>query len=153
MQAKLDAAVKAYQLEPVGSGYVDIITPPDTAGAFLEEMAQLGIAAHVVTMWCSASDDNKERFGCPHGMGGPVQRGVWFSEMCEMNPFDVGDHGISVKDSSLDPWQLASVCKSKVLGYIHEGMRDRPEWSPCLWPGIWLAVPDDWVSEPPEDAA
>lgn len=149
LKAKLDAALKAHKVEPVGSGYIDIITPPEIAEAFLEDLAQLGIASHTVTMWCKASDENKRRYGCPHGFGGPVQNGVRFSEMCETNPFDVTDYGINMEESALPPHQLASECKAKILAYIQQGMRARPEWSPCLWPGIWLAIPDDWISEGP----
>jgi hypothetical protein len=152
VQRQLDAALVNFRVEPVGHGYIDIIVPRAKAEAFLEEMSRLGIASHCATMWCEATAENKEALGCPHGMGGPVNYGIWYSEMCETHPFDVEDRGFDIMKSRLEPFALARTCNAIVLSYIQEGMRKRLEWSPCLVPGIWLAVPDDWRSPNPPSA-
>jgi hypothetical protein len=112
----------------------------------LAELSGLGIAVHAVTLWCEATEGNKQRYGCPHGMGGPVHSGVWYSELCEPDPFDVERQGLNVSESDLEPLALASDCNSLVLGYCTTGILARPEYSPCLAPGFWLAVPEAWQS-------
>ena len=150
---EIDRALDLFGAQPVGSGYIDIIVSPSKAQQFLATLTRLGIAAHVVTLWCEASDINKQRYGCPHGMGGPVHNGVWFSEMCEPDPFNVEDHGIDMAQSELDPFALAQECNSQTLAFVSSGIKSRPEYSPCLAPGFWLAVPKDWQSSTPADVA
>jgi hypothetical protein len=135
-----------FQVHPVGSGYIDIIVSSSEAERFLERLTKIGVAVDCITLWCEATDANKQRHGCPHGMGGPVHNGVWFSEMCERDPFDISDHGIEIADSQLDPRVLVEQCNSLALSYVTTGMKLRPEYSPCLAPGFWLAVPESWRS-------
>jgi len=143
---ELDSVLYRFAVRPMGAGYADIIVPRSKADQFLADLTRLGVAAHMVTLWCEASDSNKQRYGCPHGMGGPVQHGVWFSEMCERDPFDVKDHGVNVAQSQMDPFELARECNSLIANYVSTGMKERAEYSPCLAPGLTLAVPDNWAS-------
>ena len=146
MKSEVDRVLELFCVKPVGSGYIDVIVSPTKADTFLSALTQLGIATHAVTLWCEASETNKQRYGCPHGMGGPVHYGMWFSELCEKELFDVESKGVNIFDSKLDPFALAQECNSLTLAYVNNGIQDRPEYSPCLAPGFWLAVPDDWKS-------
>jgi len=143
----LDRVLERFDVRPVGWGYIDIIVVPSRAEQFLAELTRIGIATCIVTLWCEASEINKQRYGCPHGMGGPIRNGVWFSEMCERDPFRVEDLGVDISESQLDPFALARACNELALGFATTGIRDRPEYSPCLAPGFWLAVPEDWRSD------
>ena len=153
VQHEIDRVLDLFGVKPVGSGYIDIIVPPPKAEQFLAALDRLGVAAHMVTLWCEASELNKQRYGCPHGMGGPVHNGVWFSEMCEPDPFNVEDHGISTADSTLEPFALSKACNSLALAYASTGIKGRSEYSPCLAPGFWLAVPSGWQSSVQADVA
>ena len=153
VQMELDRTLEIFAVQPVGTGYIDIIVPLAKSEKFLATVTTLGIAATAVTLWCTASETNKKIYGCPHGMGGPVHGGVWFSEMCERDPFDVKDHGISIEQSQLDPFVLAQECNSLALAFVSAGIKDRPEYSPCLAPGFWLAVPKSWKSSVRPSAA
>ena len=153
VQKDLDRMLETFAVQPVGTGYIDIIVPLPKYEQFLAALTTLGIAAHAVTLWCTASETNKQIYGCPHGMGGPVHNGVWFSEICERDPFDVQDHGIGIEQSHLDPFALAQECNSLTLAFVSNGIKDRPEYSPCLAPGFWLAVPDSWQSSVPASVA
>ena len=153
VKGQVDRVLELFGAQPVGSGYIDIIVSPSKSEQFLAELTRLGIAAHTVTLWCEASEINKQRYGCPHGMGGPTRDGVWFSEMCEPDPFNAKDHGIDIDQSELDPFALAHECNSLTLAYVSTGIKDRPEYSPCLAPGFWLAVPKDWQSSVQADVA
>jgi hypothetical protein len=153
VKGQVDDALELFGAHPVGSGYIDIIVTPSKSEQFLAALTRLGIATHRVTLWCEASETNKQLYGCPHGMGGPVHGGVWFSEMCEPDSFNAEDHGINIAQSELDPFALAHDCNSLSLAYVNTGIRDRPECSPCLVPAFWLAVPKDWHSGVRADVA
>src|SRR6478672_9085536 len=77
LQDEIDNILRQFDVRPVGSGYIDVIAPLDKAQRLLDELSRLGIAVRVVTLWCEASEGNKQRYGCPHGMGGPVHGGIW----------------------------------------------------------------------------
>lgn len=95
--------------------------------------------------WCDCTPENQKRFGCPHGYGGPAHaRGGYFSEMCEEDPFEISDPDLDPHTSMLEPYEVVRRCNAIVLEYCSAGMEARPEYSPCLCPGLWLAVPDDW---------
>lgn len=146
LQDELDNILRQLDVRPVGSGYIDVIAPLDKAQRLLDELSTFGIAVHLVTLWCAASESNKQRYGCPHGMGGPVHGGIWYSEMCDRDPFDVARHGIDISKAELDPFALAKSCNALALVYVNAGIATRPDYSPCLTPGLWLAVPDTWKS-------
>ena len=153
VKTQLDLALVEFGVFPVGHGYIDIIVPRTIADTFLASMSLLGVAIHRVSLWCEASERNKQRYGCPHGMGGPVHNGIWFSEMCEHDSFKVEDHGISIDQSQLDPITLAAQCNSLASDYVFSGMEARQDYSPCFAPGFWLSVPRDWRSDRTSRAA
>jgi len=146
LKDEIDNILRQFDVRPVGSGYIDVITPLDKAQRLLRELSSLGIAVRLVTLWCEVSESNKQRYGCPHGMGGPVHGGIWYTEMCEPDPFEVACYGIDISTSELDPFALAKSCNALALDYVNAGIVTRPEYSPCLTPGFWLAVPDTWKS-------
>lgn len=145
LKGEVDRALARFEVKPVGTGYIDIIVVPQKAEAFLTHMTQLGIAASMVTLWCEASEANKAQFGCPHGMGGPIRDGIWFSEMGEGDLL-VSDVAVDVQTSLLDPFALAGECNDVCLRYTTEGIPALANYSPCMVPGFWLAVPKDWRS-------
>ena len=65
-----------------GTRYSDIIIPRDRFVEFINSLTNIGIAINSVGWWCNATDENKTKYGCPHGYGGPMTKFGWFSEMC-----------------------------------------------------------------------
>jgi len=143
--AHLERCVAEHEGTIAGSGFIDIITRRQRCASFIEHLSGIGVAAHLVTLWCDCTPENQKRFGCPHGYGGPAHAlGGHFSEICETDPFEIGDPDLDPRTSMREPSEVVRRCNSIVLEYCIAGMEARPEYSPCLVPGLWLAVPDDW---------
>jgi hypothetical protein len=130
-------------MRPVGTGYIDIITPVASSEAFLEALNTLGIAVNRITLWCHCTEGNALRFGCPHGHGGPLCRGGFYSEVCEQDSYEVAHPRPPGNDpSDLSRW--VRECNDSAKQYVLSGMKRRQDYSPCFTPGFWLDVPEDW---------
>jgi len=79
---QLDYLVLKHKGQPVGDGYIDIIVSRDNYAAFVEDLTTNKFAIVAVSWWCHCTPENKTRFGCPHGYGGPksIYFDGWFSE-------------------------------------------------------------------------
>ena len=135
---RLESLIECLEINGVGS-YIDLITRWEHVEAFLEGVSQLGVAIRAITLWCDYSPLNRERYGCPHGFGGPRNGEGFYSEMCEHEYF-------WLDETSFDFSQDDAVARSLTLAreYVYQGIPRRPDYSPCLLPGFWLWVPDDW---------
>ena len=143
VQPELDAFLIASDVHPVGWGYIDIITPLERCEDLVSRVTALGIPISMITLWCHCTDENRNRYGCPHGMGGPRCEDGFFSEMCERDSFEpmISE---SCSDGVEDLVALLRACNAQAIEYVRAGMRRREDYSPCLVPGFWLAVPEDW---------
>ncbi len=142
--AEVERLLEKSRTTPVGDGFIDIITPADNIESFLESMTNLGIAINVVTLWCDCTPNNKDRYGCPHGFGGPRYESGYYSEMCERDPFDVAKSYPDLIADDAAPEDLVNKYNAAVREYVETGIKSRPEYSPCLVPGFWLVVPKAW---------
>jgi hypothetical protein len=141
----LERCVAEHECTVVGSGFIDIITRRQRCASFIERISHIGVAAYLVTLWCDCTPENQRRFGCPHGYGGPGHSSDgYFSEMCEKDPFEISNPDFDPRTSEREPAEVVRRCNAMVLEYCISGMEARPEYSPCVTPGLWLAVPDDW---------
>lgn len=129
---------------PVGWGFIDLITRKGRCDQLIAGLAALGVAIRGVTLWCDCTKESELRYGCPHGMGGPRHETGFFSEMCERDWFNIEDLGINASGRDVDPASLVSLCNNLAREYVWVGMTRRSDYSPCLVPGFWLLVPDDW---------
>ena len=128
----------------VGNGFIDIITRLPMCDTFIDGVSRLGVAVTYITLWCDCTEQNKRLYGCPHGLGGPRYPGGFFSEMCERDSFDAAESGVDVRLQNTDPDAFVTACNALARDYVNVGIPLRPEFSPCLVPGFWLSVPDDW---------
>ena len=122
----LDELLVKYKVEPVGCGYIDCIILKENVENFVRELTALGIEITAVSWWCHCTDENKGKYGCPHGLGGPVSvyHDGWFSETCELYSTDFSN--------------------DKIMSYIFDEFPAHEHYLPCMVPALCLDVPDDW---------
>ena len=125
---QLDGLLVKYKAEPVGRGYIDCIIMNDDLVEFVDEITALGIKIIGFTVWCHCTDEHKEQYNCPHGLGGPesTYHDGWFSEMY----FD--DSYFEVENNE------------RVVDMIFNRLPMKSWYSPCIMPALWLDVPDSW---------
>ena len=149
-QRDLDKLIDEYEGYSVGIGYIDIIIVRNRIDSFIDALTNLGLAIESVSWWCNATDENKKKFGCPHGYGGPMTKFGWFSEMC--HDFDEIDEK-EIKHLERDYTKenikrindiAATIIKNKRTITYADGSYLVFEKNPCLTPGFWIRVPDDW---------
>jgi hypothetical protein len=143
VQPELDAFLVASDLHPFGWGYIDIIAPLERCEEFVSKVTALEIPIPMIALWCHCTDQNRQRYGCPHGFGGPACEGGFFSEMCEPDSFEPSIPE-SRSDRSEDLATLLRDCNAQAIECVRAGMKRMEDYSPCLVPGFWLAVPEDW---------
>jgi len=147
-RVELGQIIVRHRVRPVGNGFIDIVTPVARAESFLSDVTELGIAVNVITLWCDCTDENRGKYGCPHGSGGPAHEvgSGYYSEMCESDPFEITEDDVDPSGTGLDPPKLVEISNNHALRYVRIGMKSRLEYSPCLVPGFWLRVPETWKS-------
>jgi len=125
---QLDELLVKHKVQPFGMGYIDCIVMKENLSAFLADLDDIGIDVTGVSMWCHCTDENITAHGCPHGGAYSPSRyhDGYFSEMYHME-FK------NEIDSSAD-----------VLAYVFSECESDEFYVPCVQPGLWLDVPDDW---------
>lgn len=146
LQAAIERLMEKYQAQPVGNGYIDLIINGSDAPKLITELATLPVAVVHLTWWCLCTPDSKLQLGCPHGMGGPTNRSGpgWFSECVHYPDFIVDEHGVLLDDLTPSPAALTQQCAQLVINYLQHTLPNEPFYSPCLYPGLWLHVPEHW---------
>lgn len=127
MKPVLDDLLLRNKVQPVGAGYIDCIVRPEYLPSLAEGLKAISIRITGLTWWCHCCDENKARYGCPHGMGGPKSKYFdgWFSEM---------------------NLPLVKIQQDDVLDVINDAHKDE-SYRPCFTPALWLDVPDERKSE------
>lgn len=152
-QIQLEKLIEKYEAYPVGTGYIDIIVLREKYSAFIDDLSKIGLMIEGVSWWCHATDDNKNSLGCPHGYGGPMTKFGWFSEMS--HDFDSFENEIliSIADK-LNQFSVEEI-NDKAKNLIEnkrtityaDGSYLTFKENPCLTPGLWIYVPDNWERE------
>lgn len=143
-QTKIETLMEKYFVQPVGSGYIDLITSLDFVEKFIEELTSLGIAIEGITWWCHCSPENSNHYRCPHGMGGPLSRFFdgWFSEMqIPMYEYAKEKHKLLAANDGLSD-DVRSINEA-ALQYMRN-FQGSEQYIQCLYPAVWLLVPDEW---------
>lgn len=148
---QLERILTFYNVEPVGSGYIDCIVMRDNLKLFIDEITALGILITDVSWWCYVDPVNST--GCPHGMGGPKSKYYegWFSELQN----DMYEVDMEKVDSITNYYDKQSVNSTNIqtLENIENILKVPFRYTPtdyihgnnkCVMPGIWMLVPDDW---------
>lgn len=152
-QKQLDELIVKFAVYSSGTVYGDIIVPRNNVADFIYALTTLGIAVNSVSWWCNATDENKNKYSCPHGYGGPMTRVGWFSEMC--HDFDEIHAMERERFLSLDTEfesETIKIINDKVMKLIHNKRTTTYadetfltfQNNPCLTPGFDLYVPSCW---------
>lgn len=145
-QYSIEGLLEKYQVQPVGNGFVDLIIEKEKSLNLIDEFSSLSVAVSSISWWCHYTDETKSKYGCPHGMGGPLNRygeGM-FSECVQYPIFDVSEVLIQIHKNSMTPKTFSKKCNEAVANYIIKILPTESFYSPCLYPGLWLQVPDNW---------
>ncbi|REK52740.1 MAG: hypothetical protein DWQ49_12545 [Bacteroidetes bacterium] len=124
---QLDSLIATHAAIIVGNGYTDIIVPQNKIETFTAGLEKLDIGVTDLTWWCYCKKDNNS--GCPHGMGGPIYKDGYFSEITE-------EHDELDKMGSVELIQFIHGKETK--GSLTFQNND------CLTPGFWLDVSESW---------
>jgi hypothetical protein len=124
LKERLDAALASCKAQPIGGGYVDIVTAPEYILPFIDAMQCLNVRIRAISWWCFDQGGP----GCPHGSD-PRQSLYFSGTFSEML--------ISVKEFK------KYESHDDVRQYILEDFPKSREYLPCLVPGFWLDVSDD----------
>ena len=145
-QFSIEGLLEKYQVQPVGNGFVDLITEKEKSLNLIDEFSSLSVAVSSISWWCLCTDETKSKYGCPHGMGGPLNRygeGM-FSECVQYPIFDVSEVLSQIHKNSMTPEPFSIKCNEAVANYIIKIFPTESFYSPCLYPGLWLQVPENW---------
>jgi len=146
IQHKIEGLLVNHKSQPVGWGYIDIITSFNHIKALINELTNIGVAVNGVTWWCHCSEENKIRFGCPHGMGGPssIFFNGWFSEMgIEYDSFDISQETYDQYEYGEATQEEVRALNDSLINYIFD-FKNNDLFEECFYPAIWLHVPREW---------
>ena len=154
-QGQIDLLIAEHKIYS-GTNYSDIIIPQNLIIKFINGLTNIGIVINSVSWWCNATDDNKTKYGCPHGYGGPMTTFGWFSEMshdfdeiCEMESelFLSLDNDFRVETIKNINEKVVNHILTKQTTTYADGTYLTFKNNPCLTPGLDLFVPDNWTRE------
>ena len=145
-QVAIERLLEKYRVQPVGSGYIDLILDKERSLNLIAELTGLPAAVENLTWWCNVTLENKLKFGCPHGYGGPVKKygEGRFSECVQYPDFEISELPDPIDESALSPKVFAEKCNLLATNYIKNILPKESFYSPCLYVGIWIYVPSDW---------
>ena len=145
-QVAIEGLLKKYQVQPVGNGYIDLILDNDNSLRLIDELTKLYVALEELTWWCHYTPETKLKYGCPHGMGGPTNRfgDGMFSECVQYPDFVVKGLPNLIDEYSVKPKIFAAECNKMIINYIKNILPLEKFYSPCLYVGLWIYVPNEW---------
>lgn len=152
-QEQLEVLIEKYAVYSSDTAYGDIIVPRDCFMEFINGLTDIGVAIDSILWWCNATEENKSKYGCPHGYGGPMTKVGWFSEM--VHEFDEIRELYQDLFLSLDNNFKAETLKKindKAIELIQnkrtithaDGTFLTFQDNLCLTPGLDLYVHNDW---------
>jgi hypothetical protein len=153
LQRSLDRLIEMYDGIPVGTGYIDIILLRDRYQAFIQALTHINLAVEAVSWWCRVTEEHAAQYGCPHGYGGPKTQFGWFSKLCH-DVDEVVDASVlqaldrqftSEAIQHINEAALALIQHKQTMPYLEHTLFFRTH--PCLTPGIWVYVPDEWTRD------
>ena len=147
IQAVIEELLEAYQAQPVGNGYIDTILDKENSIHLINKLTKLPVAITRITWWCNCTPETKAKYDCPHGMGGPGKKfgEGWYSECVHYPDFLISEQPNPPDEFSMVPKVFAEECNRLTINYIKNVLPLESFYSPCLCPGLWLHVPDNWI--------
>jgi len=149
IQLALESLFEKYQVQPVGDGYIDLIVDRARALELIAELTDLRVAVERLTWWCNVTPENQSKYGCPHGLGGPLNRSGagCFSECHDYPDFAIREQPDPVDEHSRSAQAFAAKCNQLAYDYLKDVFQSAGFYSPCLYVGLWLHVPYEWPRE------
>lgn len=149
-RSALEKALAKFQVQPVGSGFDNLIVAPERADGLIAQLTLLGVSIDLVGWWCLCLPERMGELGCPHGIGGPKNRfgDGWFSECVHLPDFvvpnnkDKIDLSYSLHNSNNE--REVKVRNAIAQKYLSDILPQEPFFSECLHYGFWLLVPPHW---------
>ena len=150
---QLDELIAKYAVYSSDKAYGDIIIPRDSVDDFINGLTIIGVVIKNIDWWCNATDENKDKLGCPHGYGGPMTRVGWFSEMSrdfdeistiEQDLFLSLDIDLKAETLKILNDKTIELIKNKRTITYADGTFLTFQNNSCLTPGLDLYVPNDW---------
>ncbi|WP_214629716.1 hypothetical protein [Paenibacillus agaridevorans] len=145
-QYEIEKILEKYKSQPVGYGYIDLITHFDQIENLINELTSIGVAINGVTWWCHTNEDNKKLYNCPHGLGGPssIFFNGWFSEMGpDYESFDPTQEVYDQFEAEMVTQGEINILNESVRRYIKD-FKKNDLFEDCFYPAIWLHVPREW---------
>ena len=122
------------------SAFGDVFISQQQVEPFVAELSEAGVLIDSITPYCDYTKENRRRYGCPHGGGGPGNtHGYYYSEMYMMDGWYLPDTIEQLAEN-----ELVDFYNHKALRYVLEDMKSEYRYSPCLVAGVDLLVPDNW---------
>jgi len=155
-QKQLDELIARYAVYSSDTSYGDIIVPRDGVVDFVNGLTNIGVAINSLNWWCDATDENKNKYGCPHGYGGPMTGVGWFSEMChDFDEISATEKGLFLSLDADFKSETVKIINDKIIELIKnkrtitysDGTFLTFQNNPCLTPGLDLYVPNDWKTK------
>ena len=146
-QASIERLLEKYKTQPVGNGYIDLILDKENSLNLIDELTELSVAVENLTWWCNVTEENKSKLGCPHGYGGPLNTygEGWFSECVHYPDFEIPKLPDPIDEYAMSLSAFVEKCNRLAINYIKNILPTESFYSPCLYPGIWIDVPPDWI--------
>jgi len=145
IQNKLEELFISYQVQLVGSGYIDLIVSPHLVEVFIKQLSELGVVIIGVSWWCHFTDTSRSELGCPHGLGGPLSTYFdgCFSETEFYYSIEEEEEFERIKNIELgtEVFQINDM----IFQYIANEFVKESYYTKCLTPSLCLHVPDEWV--------
>jgi hypothetical protein len=86
-QIAIENVLAKFMVQPVGDGYIDLIISTTKAVTFIQSVTDIPIAIEGMSWWCNMTEENTNKYKCPHGMGGPTNKfGEGFFSECDHYP-------------------------------------------------------------------
>ena len=146
LQVAIEGLLEKYQVQPVGTGFIDLILEKGISLNLIGELTELSVAVENLSWWCNVTPENKLKYGCPHGYGGPIKKHGkgFFSECAQYPDFEILRLPDPVNEYEMSPKAFADKCNLLATDYIKNIFPTESFYSPCLYVGIWIYVPSDW---------
>ena len=145
-QSAIEMLLEKHQVQPVGVGYIDLILKKENALNLIRELTNLSVAVYSLTWWCHFTLETASQLGCPHGYGGPQDKygNGMFSECTHYPDFDIFELPEPIDENSLTTEVFVEKCNTVATDYLKNILPTERFYSPCLYPGLGLRVPDAW---------
>ncbi len=144
IQGEIPYILEKFEVFPVRNGLMDLVVEWNHFLGLINAFSQIKVAVYSFSLWCKNTPENKIRYRCPHGRGGPVCKNGFLSEMYFVPKFILKTYNVDISDPAIEADELISRANNTILKYFETEFKKELFYSPCLLPGLWLLLPRGW---------